>query len=328
MAKLIIVMGTAASGKTHFIEENFSFMDYKHISIGQIQRESKTDEEVDAMGFHEYFDYLAECNEKAKVDMTEALKAGENVILEHTLYKAKRRIVYVEAARQATTEPIDIYVMMPSRDRLRENLKLYKPGGETFLDRFLDEMSQIEYPNPAEGFDKIYSVTDGEIRESIVSEDVVLVDRAKEELAKEAEEIKQRQEKGEELSERQKLIKGLQYKPFWHICEACGKKEFMTAEAAFIKGWDYPPKMGKFGVIGPRTCGDCGIEQTVWWNIVKSGEDMKPAEDKDSADDVTIKMQKLDSSHTEMDTMTEEHKREVIMRIAREPYSLLEGEKN
>ncbi len=321
-------MGTAASGKTHFIEENLSLMDYKHISIGQIQRESKTDEEVDAMGFHEYFDYLAECNEKAKVDMVEALQAGENVILEHTLYKAKRRIVYVEAARQATTEPIDIYVMMPSRDRLRENLKLYKPGGETFLDRFLDEMSQIEYPNPAEGFDKIYSVTDGEIRESIVSEDVVLVDRAKEELAKEAEEIKQRQEKGEELSERQKLIKELQYKPFWHICEACGKKEFMTAEAAFIKGWDYPPKMGKFGVIGPRTCGDCGIEQTVWWNIMKSAKDKEADDNEENADNIRADKQNPDSLHTEMYTMTEEHKREVIMRIAREPYSLLEGEKN
>ena len=328
MAKLIIVMGTAASGKTHFIEHNFSDMDFKHISIGEYQRSLKTREEIDSMSDFQYFNYLAHCNEKAKDDMVEALVAGENVILEHTLYKTKRRIVYTEAARKVTADPIDIYVMMPSRDRLRENLRLYPYASESSLDRVLGDMAQIEYPNPAEGFDKIYSVTDGEIRESIVSEDVVLVDRAKEELAKEAEKIKQRQEKGEELSERQKLIKGLQYKPFWHICEACGKKEYMTAEAAFIKGWDYPPKMGKFGVVGPRTCSDCGIEQTVWWNIVKSGEDMKPAEDKDSADDVTIKMQKLDSSHTEMDTMTEEHKREVIMRIAREPYSLLEGEKN
>lgn len=328
MAKLIIVMGTAASGKSHFIEEKFALMDYKHISIGQIQRELKTDEEVDAMAFHEYFDYLAECNEKAKEDMVEALLVGENVILEHTLYKAKRRIVYVEAARQVTTEPIDIYVMMPSRDRLRENLKLYKPGAEASLDRFLDEMSQIEYPNPAEGFDKIYSVTDGEIRESIVSEDVVLVDRAKEELAKEAEEVKQRQEKREELSERQKLIKELAYKPFWHICEACGKREFMTAEAAYIKGWDYPPKMGKFGVIGPRTCGDCGIEKTVWWNITKSAKDKESAENEENADNLSVDKQNPDSLHTDMDTMTEEHKREVIIRIAREPYSLLEDEEN
>ena len=328
MSKLIIVMGTAASGKTHFIEEQFGFMGYKHISIGQIQRELKTDEEVDAMSFHEYFDYLAECNEKAKEYMVEALLAGENVILEHTLYKAKRRIVYTEAAKEVTTDPIDIYVMMPSRDRLRENLKLYKDGGEASLDRFLDEMSQIEYPNPAEGFDKIYSVTDGEIRESIVSEDVVLVDRAKEELAKEAEEIKQRQEKREELSERQKLIKELEHKPFWHICEVCGKKEFMTAEAAYIKGWDYPPKMGDFGVVGPRTCGDCGIEQTVWWNIMKSAKDKESAENKENVENLSVDKQKSDSAHTGMDTMTEEHKKAVIMRIAKEPYSLLEDEKN
>ncbi len=310
MAKLIIVMGTAASGKTHFIDEQFALMDCKHISIGQIQRELKTVEEVDEMSFSEYYDYLAECNEKAKNDMVEALLAGENVILEHTLYKAKRRIVYVEAAKEIMDEPIDIYVMMPSRERLLENLKLYKFGGEESLDRFLNEMSQIEYPNPAEGFDKIYSVTDGEIRESIVSEDVVLVENAKEELAKEAEEIRQRnenknkRENDEEISERQRLIKELEFKPFWHICEACGKKEFITAEAAHIKGWDYPPRMGKFGIVSPRTCGECGIEKTVWWNMMKSGKDQ----------------------NTDKDTMSEEHKRKVIMRIAKEPYSLLNDE--
>lgn len=298
-------MGTAASGKTHFIKENFSHMNYKHISIGVIQRELKTQEEVDTMAFFEYFDYLAECNEKAKNDMVEALEAGENVILEHTLYKAKRRIGYTEAAREVTDEPIEIYVMMPSRDRLRENLKMYKSGGEEMLPRMLSDMAQIEYPNPAEGFDKIYSVTDGEIRESIVSDDVVLVDRAKEELKQETEEINLRHKQNETQSNKHKLIKELEYKPFWHYCEGCGKKEFMTAEAAHIKGWDYPPRMGKFGVLSPRTCGDCGIEKTVWWSIMTKGKDGEKADS---------------------DEMSDQHKEKVIMRILQEPYSLLEEE--
>ena len=42
-----------------------------------------------------------------------------------------------------------------------------------------------------------------------------------------------------------------------HICEVCGKTETLTPEEAFNEGWDYPPRMGGFGIVGPRTCGDC-----------------------------------------------------------------------
>ena len=33
-----------------------------------------------------------------------------------------------------------------------------------------------------------------------------------------------------------------------HICEVCGKTEIMTPEEAFNDGWDYPPRMGPFGL--------------------------------------------------------------------------------
>lgn len=52
-----------------------------------------------------------------------------------------------------------------------------------------------------------------------------------------------------------------------HICEVCDKDEILTVEQAFRAGWDYPPSMGEFGTISPRTCGDCGIDQTLWWKI-------------------------------------------------------------
>lgn len=55
--------------------------------------------------------------------------------------------------------------------------------------------------------------------------------------------------------------------PFSHKCEVCNKEEILTPEEAFEQGWDYPPKMGTFGIVSPRTCGDCGIESTVWWEI-------------------------------------------------------------
>ena len=53
-----------------------------------------------------------------------------------------------------------------------------------------------------------------------------------------------------------------------HICEVCGKTEIMTPEEAFNKGWDYPPRMGSYGIVGPRTCGDCPINLTAWWALV------------------------------------------------------------
>ena len=48
-----------------------------------------------------------------------------------------------------------------------------------------------------------------------------------------------------------------------HICEVCGKTEILTPEEAFNEDWDYPQRMGGFGIVGPRTCGDCPIYRTV-----------------------------------------------------------------
>jgi len=51
------------------------------------------------------------------------------------------------------------------------------------------------------------------------------------------------------------------------ICEVCGVEETLTEERAYQKGWDYPPKMGAFGVISPRTCPNCVINRTLWWAL-------------------------------------------------------------
>lgn len=67
-------------------------------------------------------------------------------------------------------------------------------------------------------------------------------------------------------------------KIYLHVCEVCGVTEKLTPSQAFEQGWDYPPNMGVWGVISPRTCGDCGTDGTVWWAVVV---------DKKTVDDLT-----------------------------------------
>ena len=53
-----------------------------------------------------------------------------------------------------------------------------------------------------------------------------------------------------------------------YICEVCGKVEILTTDEAFEKGWDYPPVIGEFGVVSPRTCPECPMEETAWAALV------------------------------------------------------------
>lgn len=58
------------------------------------------------------------------------------------------------------------------------------------------------------------------------------------------------------------------------ICEVCGKKEiYKNLKQAYLDGWDIPPYMGEFGIISPRTCPNCTIENTVWLKIMRHGSD-------------------------------------------------------
>lgn len=81
-----------------------------------------------------------------------------------------------------------------------------------------------------------------------------------------------------------------------HICESCGKEELLSSEEGYKQGWDYPQKMGKFKVISPRTCGACGIETTLWWEVTYNKTPVK---------------------------QLSEHHRQTLKRILAEPESIL-----
>ena len=53
-----------------------------------------------------------------------------------------------------------------------------------------------------------------------------------------------------------KLEGGKMAKKLIHICEVCGKTEILTPEEAFNEGWDYPPRMGDFGIVLFSTLND------------------------------------------------------------------------
>jgi hypothetical protein len=60
-----------------------------------------------------------------------------------------------------------------------------------------------------------------------------------------------------------------------YLCEVCRTVTYLTEKGAFDAGWDYPPFLGTWGVVSPRTCGNCGIEGTAYWHVLtKGGDDM------------------------------------------------------
>lgn len=79
-------------------------------------------------------------------------------------------------------------------------------------------------------------------------------------------------------SESEKIAAGIKY---LHICEACGKEEYLSAQEGFDSGWDYPPRMGEFGIISPRTCGNCTINKTLWFRLAVGQTRIEELSEKD-----------------------------------------------
>ena len=130
--------------------------------------------------------------------------------------------------------------------------------------RLKTEAEQIEFPNSSEGFDAIYEVVDNVIKLRMDKPTPEIVEPARKEIFEEAEKMRQEDEK---VKAKLELLKSMNTRPFWHYCECCGKKAFITSKEAFDDGWDYPPKMGMFGWLGPRTCGECDITSTLYWKV-------------------------------------------------------------
>lgn len=50
-----------------------------------------------------------------------------------------------------------------------------------------------------------------------------------------------------------------------HWCEVCDTEAELTSDEGYEQGWDFPPKMGAWAVVSPRTCPNCTIDKTAWF---------------------------------------------------------------
>ena len=261
MRTVTFVIGATASGKTYFINTNYSDKDVDILNVYDYQQRA-----YEEAGFGASFRCLLKAQDMLLEDIIKKLQAGRDVVVEQTFFKAKRRIAYIDKIRETAQVSIETYVMCPSDSRWKSNLESRKL--EDRYESFKRAREEMEFPNPAEGIDQIYEVADGVVTLRMDPPSPETVEKAKEELAREAERI---QAEDEAVRKRKELIESMKVRPFWHYCEVCGRKEFITAKDAFDSGWDYPPQMGYFGLLSPRTCGNCTIKDTLYMKINSPG---------------------------------------------------------
>ncbi len=181
MRKVIFVIGATASGKTYFIDQNYADKDCDILNVYDYQQRA-----YDEAGFGEViplgeeFRSLLKAQNMLLEDIVARLQAGRDVVVEQTFYKAKRRITYIEKIREAVQAAIEFYVMCPSDSQWKKNIENRKLNGR--FETYKRNAEEIEFPNPAEGIDRIYEVVDGTVVLRMDEPKSEIIDRAKEEL--------------------------------------------------------------------------------------------------------------------------------------------------
>lgn len=189
MKLLSFVIGSAASGKTYFIDHHFTNSDAAVLNVYDYQQKAYDDAGYGHMlsvPFDVEFRILKKANDMHLHDIIEQLKQGKNVVAEQTFFKAKRRIAYIDEIRKAVPDvKVVVYVMKPTDERWAENIKLRElPGG---LEEYKQQAeTQFEIPNVSEGVDALYEVIDGEIKLRMDEPNPQITEQARAELADEA----------------------------------------------------------------------------------------------------------------------------------------------
>lgn len=143
---VIIVAGPTCAGKSTFIKDHFP--QHTVVDLFDFQKDFKfVNPEL-------VFESYIKCRDA----LVEALKQGQEVVLEHTLLKAKRRAMYIDAIRSVTDEPIEMYFLMPSDKQLFKQMKERKYTRS--LDTAKDMKAIAEVPTLEEGYAVVHIISD------------------------------------------------------------------------------------------------------------------------------------------------------------------------
>ena len=139
--QITFVIGPACAGKSTYIKNNFS--DFKVIDLYDFQKDYAF------LGYNE----CVESYEKCKDALIEAIKNNENVVMEHTLLKAIRRKVYIDAVKELGDYEIECICIKPSPEVLNKRRKLRNIKSKIEWDK--EELDLLEIPTIEEGFSNV-----------------------------------------------------------------------------------------------------------------------------------------------------------------------------
>lgn len=146
MGKITIVMGIPCSGKSTYIKDTYQDREIFDLKAYQ---DKKTVLNVKT---------VLESYEECQNDFINAIKAGKDVVLEHTLLKVMRRKSYIDAIRELTDEPVELVFIDPEYD---VHIKRIEEVGIPFPEDYLNEHLEIlERPTLDEGFGPIVIVVE------------------------------------------------------------------------------------------------------------------------------------------------------------------------
>ena len=142
--RIIFVMGPSCAGKSYYIKNNLK--DFVKVDLYDFQEGIPSTPEA-----------ILQSYEDCKERLIEEIKKGNDVVLEHTLLKAIRREVYINAVKEVTDTPIEAVWIFPDCRTLRRNAEercCY------FIDRMFDDYVKVaEVPTTKEGFSNVTIIT-------------------------------------------------------------------------------------------------------------------------------------------------------------------------
>jgi len=146
--QIIFVIGPSCVGKSTYIKEHYK--NFEIIDLYKFQQDYKI------LGLAQ----VVESYEKCKEALIKTVKENKNVVMEHTLLRAERRIPYIEAVKALGNFDIECVCIKPNiellvKRKILRGLDQYGLSEEEIKQMCEEELKMLELPTVDEGFSKI-----------------------------------------------------------------------------------------------------------------------------------------------------------------------------